>query len=330
MSRKWLVVSVLIALGSALPACAVPAQVDRWRTLASLRQVDDHPFYVMRYYGDYGFGHVPQRDSSSLPALASIPQAAGQAWGCTCFTTLGEGGSVRLGRNFDWYDHPALLLFTNPPQGYASVSMVDISYLGFGKDAPSLGERERLLAAPHLPFDGMNEAGLGVGMMAVPHADSGHDPQRQTLDSLQVIRLLLDYAADVEVAVALLDDLRVDFGEGPPVHYLVVDADGRSAVVEYVKGEIKVVRNSEAWQVATNFVITEAVPAGSDSECWRYNRAYDTLREAQGVLSRDEAMGLLGSVSQPSTIWSLVYSLGSGDVDIVIDRDFHRVFRFRL
>ena len=33
------------------------------------------------------------------------------------------------GRNFDWQYSPALLLFTNPPDGYASVSMVDIEYL---------------------------------------------------------------------------------------------------------------------------------------------------------------------------------------------------------
>ncbi len=42
-----------------------------------------------------------------------------------------------LGRNFDWNDHRSLLLFTDPPRRYASVSLVDISYLGYSKnDAP--------------------------------------------------------------------------------------------------------------------------------------------------------------------------------------------------
>ena len=38
-----------------------------------------------------------------------------------------------FGRNFDWRYSPALLLFTDRPAagGYASVSMVDIAYLGF-------------------------------------------------------------------------------------------------------------------------------------------------------------------------------------------------------
>ena len=62
------------------------------------------------------------------------------------------------GRNFDWQYSPALLLFTDPPDGYASVSMVDIAYLGFdGKKAGtvtdlSLTERARLLFAPSWPF----------------------------------------------------------------------------------------------------------------------------------------------------------------------------------
>ena len=52
--------------------------------------------------------------------------------------------------------------------------MVDIEYLGFGgnrsKDLTSLtlGQRQELLIAPSLPFDGMNERGLAVAMAAVP------------------------------------------------------------------------------------------------------------------------------------------------------------------
>jgi hypothetical protein len=37
-----------------------------------------------------------------------------------------------FGRNFDYYYSPALLLFTRPPAGYASVSMVDLAVVGFG------------------------------------------------------------------------------------------------------------------------------------------------------------------------------------------------------
>lgn len=330
MCRKWMLILALVVVGVVLGVAAFPLPVNEWRTLASLRQVDDHPLYVMRYYGDYGFEEVLHQATSGPHRVAAQAAGLGQAWGCTCFAALGKGMDALLGRNFDWYDHPALLLFTNPPEGYASVSMVDISYLGFGQDAPSWGSRRQLLLAPHLPFDGMNERGLGVGMMAVPRADSGYNPQRKTLDSLQVIRLLLDHAADVEEALALLQDYNVDFGGGPPVHYLLVDADKRSAVVEFVNGELRVLPNSASWQVATNFVLSEAEPKGSNSECWRYNLAYDTLARAEGALTGGEAMDLLERVSQPSTIWSLVYGLDSGEIDVVMGRHFDGVYRFRL
>jgi len=325
-----MLILALVGVGAVVGALSLPIPVDEWRTLASLKKVDDHPLYVMRFYGDYGFEEATGQETGAAlddPVSANRP---GQAWACTCFASLGKGADVLLGRNFDWYDHPALLLFTNPPQGYASVSMVDIAYLGFEQLAPSWSARQRLLLAPYLPFDGMNERGLGVGMMAVPVADSGYGPQRRTLDSLQVIRLLLDYAPDVEEALTLLQGCNIDFGGGPAVHYLLADADGHSAVVEFVNGEMRVLRNSESWQVATNFVISEALLNGSGSECWRYNLSCEILARAEGALSRAEAMDLLASVSQPSTIWSLVYGLDSGDIDVVMGKHYDTVHRYRL
>ena len=51
-----------------------------------------------------------------------------------------------MGRNFDWGLHSALVLFTDPPVpgAYASVSMVDISYLGYDPNHSPLDAPERL------------------------------------------------------------------------------------------------------------------------------------------------------------------------------------------
>ncbi len=108
-----------------------------------------------------------------MPSSSSEANA-GPAWGCSLFAALGDNDGMVFGRNFDWEYSPAVLLYTDPPDGYASVSMVDIAYLGFDNStAPqllqmNLGERQQLLNAPFLPFDGMNELGLVVGMAAVP------------------------------------------------------------------------------------------------------------------------------------------------------------------
>jgi hypothetical protein len=63
--------------------------------------------------------------------------------------------------------------------------MVDISYLGYGVEEPSGAEREGLLDAPYFPFDGLNEHGLAIGIMAVSDADGGEDPDKVTIGSRQ-------------------------------------------------------------------------------------------------------------------------------------------------
>ena len=61
----------------------------------------------------------------------SVVMLKGANWTCSLFAALGDDQEFKFGRNFDWEYSPGLLLFTNPLDGYASVSMVDIAYLGF-------------------------------------------------------------------------------------------------------------------------------------------------------------------------------------------------------
>ena len=63
-----------------------------------------------------------------------VPQTTANAdfvapWACSLFAALGSADASLYGRNFDWDHSPALMLFADPPGGFASVSMVDIAYL---------------------------------------------------------------------------------------------------------------------------------------------------------------------------------------------------------
>ena len=309
------------------------ATIDQLRTLASLRRISDFPLYERYFYGDYGFTSFLREGAEIQNSAQSDLAGIADGWACTCFAALNDKGDLVFGRNFDWYMHPALILFTNPSGGYASVSMVDMSYLGYGVEEPSWAEREGLLDAPYFPFDGLNEHGLAIGTMAVSHADGGEDPDKVTIGSLHVIRLMLDYARDVDEAISLLGDYNIEFGGGPPLHYLVSDSSGNSAVVEFMDGEVSVIRNSEPWQVATNFVISGTVAENRGTICSRYRRAYEALEQANGNISPDEAMTVLEDVSQSGalpTIWSIVYYMTSGDIEIVVGRQYHQVHQFKL
>ncbi|MCK4489123.1 MAG: linear amide C-N hydrolase [Anaerolineales bacterium] len=289
-------------------------------TLSSLEQIDPFPLYIMVYEADY----------SQAAADVLVGEGSAQSWACSLFTAMSDPEGMLLGRNFDWDFSPALLLFTDPSDGYASVSMVDIAYLGYGEerafglvDLP-LSELAALLDAPYLPFDGMNEAGLAVGMAAVSPGGMEDDPEKETIDSLMVIREILDQAATVDEAVDILESCNIDWGNGPPLHYLIAEKSGRSVLVEFSRGEMAVMPNRDPWQLATNFLVSESdtSPQGS---CWRYDLVFERLKEANGQLNPRQALNLLGEVAQESTQWSVVYGISSREVRVVMGRQYDNV-----
>jgi predicted choloylglycine hydrolase len=192
-----------------------------------------------------------------------------------------------------------------------------------------LVERRSLLNTPFLPFDGMNERGLVVGMAAVPPGQVQPDPDKETIDSLMVIRKMLDGAGTVDEALAILGSYNIDMAGGPPLHYLVADSSGHSALVEFYQGEVVVVPNEEPWHLATNF-LRASVGASPEGKCWRYDRIFRRLTEAEGQLSAQEAIDLLAEVSQEGTQWSVVYGMGTGDVKVTMGRQYDNVHTFPL
>lgn len=293
-------------------------------TLKSLEKLDDYPFYVMVYTGGYEY---PQISSTHLDSAD---------FGCSLFAALGEAGDKIYGRNFDWDFSPSMLVFTDPPDGYASASMVDLTFLGISSadsqiltDLP-LESRTALLDAPSLPFDGMNEYGLTVGMAAVPNEyadDTGFDPSKSTIGSIGIIRQLLDHARDVDEALEIFSQYNVRFGGGPPIHYLLADPTGKAVLVEFYRGELIQLPNENPWHLATNHM---RCIANGDGGCWRYHTINDRLTALNGQLDAGMAMQILSEVKQDSTQWSSVYNLTSGEIQVVIARDYKTSYEFQL
>jgi len=293
----------------------------------TLQQVDDYPLYVMQYPGTYLFDwYLTQGVDSPIFKLLLRMNASKL---CTTFTARTPEGDVLMGRNFDWEPHPALLLFTHPPGGYASVSMVDMFYLGYDGPERSWTQRAALLYSPYVIVDGMNEHGLATSMLQVPCRGMPQETDKTTLVSNHIMRLALDHARDLDEALALLQEYDVYF---PSVctHYFFADASGQSAVVEYIAREPVVVHNSEPWQVVTNFLVSEEQPQGATSSCWRYNVAYQRLELAGGIASAQEAMSIAAAASVPDTVWSVVYNLSQRDLDVVVGGNYDRVHHFTL
>ena len=292
--------------------------------MASLEKVDDFPLYVMRYNGEYFFDFFAKRGVEWGPYRKVYDKLNPAA--CTSFAALSSEADAFFGRNFDWKHGSSLLLFTNPPNGYASVSMVDLFYLGLeGLQEIPWARRLNLLGSPYATIDGMNEHGVAIAQNAVPRRNTPKDPNRPTLLNSQIARLVLDHAKDVDEALDLIRQYNIDFAD-TAVHFHVADASGKSAVVEYVNGGISVIRDGKPWQVSTNFLFSETIRP----DCWRYDKAASSLGDSQGSKSADEAMSLLQSTSLDNTMWSVTYNLTTGEICLAMGKDYEQIHTFDL
>ncbi len=120
----------------------------------------------------------------------------------------------------------------------------------------------------------------------------------------------------------------IDFEGGPPIHYLVADGQGDSALVEYYEGEMHVIRNETSWHQATNF-IRSAVDT-PEGHCTRHDAMAAELEARDGAMNLDSSLALLERVAQLETQWSVAYDMSSGEIRIAMGTDFSRVHEFRL
>jgi len=300
-------------------------------TLSTLEKLDDYPVYTMRYFGPYIRASELRSETDR--------EASGMTtdWACSLFAAVGSPSRPVLGRNFDWEVSPILVLLLEPEEGHRSMMSIDIAYL---VEPEIVGRLEEcgieqllpLLDAPFLTFDGMNEAGLAVGMAAVDY-ECGYpsNPDNRNVGDLRLMREVLEASSTVEEAIAFLVGINPVSQGGPNMHYLIADRTPDAALIEYRDGEMVVFRSNvkTPWQLGTNFpvVLTDGDPAG---RCWRYDLIEKTLRESGGDLSATAAMSLLEDVSTPTTRWSIVYDLTETVMHLCVGRNWDLVHEIPL
>jgi hypothetical protein len=313
------------------------------KTLKSLTKLNNYPFYTMNYVADYGLKKFI--DTGYKPEFSQYEKSLTGCF-CTCFSASGSNSEFIYGRNYDWHNHAGLLLFTHPADGYASVSMVDIGVYGYSETntADNYNDRRKLLDAPYSCVEGMNECGVVIAEMSVPNAEPPFSTSKKTITADVLIRIVLDYARDAEDALRLIQTYNLNFDIGEKVHYLIADSSGYSMIIEFVDNEVKTIRNTNPWQVCTNFVISGAtLPPMIDSgyndqdsfDKWRYVKASLMLRQNNGNITVPKALNLLKTVSanfgppyNTSTMWSAAYNLKTREVSVIIDRNIANVYKY--
>lgn len=357
----------LAALVIALAVAVFALWHNELTTLASFQKLSDRDeahrdgaVYQINFSGDYFFDEFLSQGGASNDAelISFITRSITKgiipmhiktsSIACSAFTADTQSGDRVFGRNYDFSATNTAIVYTDPGEGrHASYSTIDLSFLGLDadKDVETIGQKFLTLAAPYVPLDGINDAGVACGIFMSYQGEGKGTPtdtqtDRPDITSTTLLRLILDYADSVEDAVALAQQYDLHDSASSCFHYMVADSTGRSAILEWVgtdadhdadgvQRQLNVLWNdtdalsdSADWQVVTNFIKTPGYYDGTTAEMKgldRYEHLAAALRETDGIVAdKDAAMDLLASVgrrtwdnddSNSNTVHSVVYDL---------------------
>ncbi|MDE5896240.1 MAG: linear amide C-N hydrolase, partial [Clostridia bacterium] len=271
--------------------------------------------------------------------------------GCSSFTAVTKGGDRLFARNYDFAKTNVCITLCNPGSGrHKSFSTVDLNYVGMDidKDVTGLMNKITCLAAPFAPLDGINDAGVACGIYMSYQgeetvATDQNDPEKAHITSTTMLRLVLDYADSVDEAVELIQSYNLHDSANTSFHYMVADATGKSAILEWVpeNGTDKTDNDGSArklvvhyntgddylgtreadaeFQWITNFILQPNYYEEGDEKAGedRYDRIYERLNATDGVVENEEAaMDILKEVGRRTwnggggvTVHSAVYNL---------------------
>ncbi len=370
------IVGILAAL-CLVVACVWGGEIG---TLRTVRSVDGNPFlYQMEYKAKYDLDDLIQKEvdtnadlldyvigrvGKGIPFKMKSAQVADEdgelgTINCTSFQAVkADGDGFWFGRNYDYFKNPTMVTVSRPKKGYASIAVSDMSHFGYSleKLPEKFMARLSCLAAVYAPVDGINEKGLCISIMALPNQASQQDTPKPNVGTTIIMRLWLDRCATVQEALDLLEtvDVRHDATVGSGYHYMVADAYGDCAVVEFDKEDgwkTMIVRKAEGenFMLVTNHLLSEkyyttepdpAVGNPHSKSWWRYETAKAYLEEHEGILTKEQAQECLALVHWKDLVWdngmvedtqySNVYDQKEITLDLRNWNDYDRTVRFNL
>ncbi len=229
------------------------------------------------------------------------------------------------------------------------------------KDVTGLMNKITCLAAPFAPLDGINDAGVACGIYMSYQgeetvATNQCDPDKPDITSTTMLRMILDYADDVDEAVELVRSYNLHDSANTSFHYMVADATGKSAILEWVpeNGTDKTDNDGTArklvvhynmgdeylgereanadFQWITNFILRPDYYEDGDEKAGddRYDRIYERLNATNGVVENETAaMDILKEIGRRSwnggggvTVHSAVYNLTKKSVLWVANENY--------
>ncbi len=252
-------------------------------------------------------------------------------------------GEYIMGRNFDIADAQNTLVHTKPENGYESLATASGMVLGYVDHMPGtvLG-RLFMLAAPYFVVDGINEKGLSAAILLLYASPPvNQDTGKISITTTITIRMLLDKAATVEEGIELMAQHDMHSIGNSNLHFQLADATGDSAVIEYVNGEMRVLRSEANGQAVTNFFLSADVKEEYRDGEDRITILQAALDENKGIVTAEKAMQMLESVKAVhdfdqlsgmdyNTSYSIVFNNTTHSMDVCANMNYETVYSFEV
>lgn len=354
-SKKILIAIIAVVLVVLLGALAVFQ--GEARTLLSVKERGDTGIYEVNYAADYKLDEFIEAGGATteeelvqyiiktmikgLPI--DVPYEIPNLACSTFYAETPENGYI-FGRNLDNQTTDLAVVRTNPKGAYSSVSVVNLSFLGYNESytPDKLMDRINTLATAFFPLDGVNEKGLAVGVLQLQAPVTEQDKGKPDVGTTVAIRAMLDTCATVDEAVAFLETVDMFAAARGCYHFQIADATGKSVVVSYVENEMVITGQEEkGFMAATNFYLHDVPFEYEKQGLDRYAILEKTLTEKESVLSAEEGMNLLHDVritgTDPdekgrvySTQWSSIYDLTNPSLSLCADMNYDDVYVYEV
>ena len=235
---------------------------------------------------------------------------------CTTFF-IHFNGKMVLGRNYDWMSDEGIVCTNQRGLAKKSMKMPDGNGISWVSRYGSITFNQY---GKEFPTGGMNEKGLVVELMWLDATAYPKPDERPSIGVLQWIQFQLDNYSTVEEVIKSDSIVRITSG-GTPLHYLVADANGHAATIEFLDGKLKVhYGKALPFPVLTNDTYDQSVNhhshAGSkgNNSLDRFSQACKMITEftsnSRGKPLVDQSFEILNAVAQGDyTKWSIVYDI---------------------
>ncbi|MGN0610540.1 MAG: carcinine hydrolase/isopenicillin-N N-acyltransferase family protein [Ruminiclostridium sp.] len=319
------------------------------KTIESLRKFPGENAYEITYFGDYALDEYLKCGAADSFAMLDFQtkylyEGVDNSFfyknhhNCSGFTAHNADGDFLLCHNLDNPEKlPGITLAENEVTG-KTIGISNLLYFYRFRSAweefsdlsvENPIDRARVLGAPYEMQDGINSHGLALVTFTASGTEIGSYGDKIPLCYYSLYRAIIDRCRTVDEALSFLERYTMSPQDNIS-HFQIADAGGNSVIIEYVKGEMKIIRSEKPYQICSNFLIydnPEMEGFGKD----RYIAYRDYLDAYGGIVDEDTAFRLLHENHIPGDEnYSVIFNLTKKTAAVQFAPEFAVTHRYQL